>query len=73
MVVELTSLIGLRVLIVDDEAMIASHLQQLLESAGGVVVGPVYNLEKAIDAAQREQLGGAVLDVNLRPDQLPHC
>jgi CheY-like chemotaxis protein len=59
------SLAGLRVLVVDDEYLVAYHLQTLLEDAGCSVVGPVPSLETALAAVRGEKLDGVLLDANL--------
>ena len=55
-----------RILIVEDEYLIAMSLRDVLEGAGSVVVGPVPNVEKAIKTIESEpSLDAAVVDVNL--------
>jgi len=55
-----------RILIVEDEYLIAMSLQDRLESAGSVVLGPVPSVEKAIKKIESEpHIDAAVLDVNL--------
>jgi DNA-binding LytR/AlgR family response regulator len=57
---------GCRVLVVEDEYMLADELRTELQEAGAVVVGPAGQLEAAIDLIQADaDIGGAVLDVNL--------
>ncbi len=56
---------GLRVLLVEDEALIALHTQDVLCEGGYEVVGPADRLDEALDLARSEQLHAAVLDVNL--------
>jgi DNA-binding response OmpR family regulator len=54
-----------RVLLVEDEALIALYIEETLTDAGYDVVGPADRLEAALDLAANEALDGAVLDVNL--------
>lgn len=56
---------GQRVLIVDDESVIALELEMVIGDAGGVVVGPVGDLEDAVALAKTETISAAVLDVRL--------
>lgn len=56
---------GLRVLLVEDEALIALHTQDVLCEAGYEVIGPVDRLDEALSLARSEQFHAAVLDVNL--------
>jgi DNA-binding NtrC family response regulator len=56
---------GCRILIVEDEAMIAFDLQVILEQAGAVVVGPVRTLAAAHQIAANCNLSAAILDVQL--------
>jgi CheY-like chemotaxis protein len=55
-----------RILVVEDEYLIALNLQDSLETAGSVVLGPVSSVEKAISKIESEpHIDAAVLDVNL--------
>jgi CheY-like chemotaxis protein len=56
---------GLRVLLVEDESMVALLLEDMLAELGHEVVGPVARLDKALEMAQRQALDVALLDVNL--------
>lgn len=56
---------GLRVLVVEDEFLVALGLEDNLRSLGYVVVGPVASLSAALDAAMHERVDAAILDVNL--------
>lgn len=59
---------GKRLLVVEDEYLIASDLAYALEDAGAEVIGPAGTVEDALRLVAREgdRLDGAVLDVNLR-------
>jgi CheY-like chemotaxis protein len=55
-----------RILVVEDEYLIAMNLQDGLENVGSVVLGPVASVEKAIKKIESEpHIDAAVLDVNL--------
>ena len=55
-----------RILVVEDEYLIAMSLADALENAGSVVVGPVPSVDKAIQTIDSEpDIDAAVLDVNL--------
>jgi DNA-binding response OmpR family regulator len=56
---------GLRILVVEDEYLVATLIQDFLETAGCVVVGPIPRLAQAVEAAREETCDGAVLDINL--------
>jgi len=57
---------GCRVLVVEDEFMLADEIQMELEDAGALVLGPVGALSRAIALIEEEQqIHGAVLDANL--------
>ena len=55
-----------RVLLVEDEVLIALDTEDVLTSAGYVVIGPAVDLAEAMAMADAEGLDAAVLDVNLR-------
>lgn len=56
---------GRRVLIVEDEMMIAMFLEDLLTDLGFKPVGPAARLEQAVELATSAALEAAILDVNL--------
>ncbi len=59
---------SLRVLLVEDEPLIALFLQSELESAGHQVTGPAYNLKQGLELAGKEAFDVALLDVRLGSD-----
>jgi PAS domain S-box-containing protein len=59
------SLYGRRVLLVEDEPLVALSLQEALQDAGCTVRGPVATLAEAERLAHEEGLDAAVMDVNL--------
>lgn len=61
---------GLRVLVVEDQSIIALHLADVLRDAGCVVIGPVASLKPALALARGERLDLAVLDMNLDGDHV---
>jgi len=62
---------GCRVLVVEDEYLLADDLSLALSSAGAEVLGPVPSVEEAIATIVSEQkIDLAVLDVNLRGDMV---
>ena len=60
------SLAGLRVLVVEDDMLIALDIEQTLQNLGCIVVGPVSKLDLALRLAEGEALDAAILDVNIR-------
>ena len=56
---------GRRVLIVEDEAMIAGLIEVILREVEWSVVGPVATLERALATIERERLDAALLDVRI--------
>ena len=59
-------LVGKRVLVVEDESLVAMLIEGLLEECECSIVGPCSTFEKALEAARTETFDLAVLDVNLR-------
>lgn len=56
---------GLRVLIVEDETIVAMLLEQMLEELGCTVVGVASQVEPAAELARSLELDAAILDMNL--------
>lgn len=56
---------GLRVLLVEDQMIVAMAIENMLRGLGCVVVGPVGTLEAAVRLAREEALDAAILDVSL--------
>ena len=74
-VVPLTSnskspLTGQRILVAEDESFIALELERMLESFGCEVVGPVSSVREVLEQAVKGGCDGALLDVNLRGQQI---
>jgi two-component SAPR family response regulator len=56
---------GLRILVVEDEFLVAMELEAMVQELGGGVIGPLGRLEEAVAIARQETLDAAVLDVNV--------
>jgi DNA-binding response OmpR family regulator len=56
---------GMRVLVVEDNFLVADTICDVLSEQGCEVVGPAPSLERGSRLSQQEGLDGAVLDVNL--------
>jgi DNA-binding NarL/FixJ family response regulator len=54
-----------RILIAEDEALIAYELAQAVEAAGGEVVGPVASVREGLQLLSNEDVHAAILDVRL--------
>jgi DNA-binding response OmpR family regulator len=54
---------GKRILIVEDEALLATMVAEILERSGATIVGPAVSLKKGLMLAEAERLDVAVLDV----------
>jgi CheY-like chemotaxis protein len=63
------SLAGRRILVVEDEALVAIALEDMLLELGCSVIGPALRLGPALEFAATEPLDGAVLDINLGDDR----
>ena len=65
------SLRGRRILVAEDDYMLAEDLRSDLERQGAEVVGPVPSVAEALKLVQAEDnLDGAVLDVNVRGERV---
>jgi len=59
-----------RILLAEDEGLIALDVESMLQGFGCEVVGPLSELEDILLAIQAQPLDGALLDVNLRGRQV---
>ena len=64
------SLAKRRILLAEDEGLIALDVEAMLQGFGCEVVGPLSKLEDILLAVQVQPLDGALLDVNLRGRQV---
>lgn len=65
-----SSLDGLRVLIVEDDALLAFDLEDLLREAGAEPIGPALTLAEAQALADRNPIDGALLDIDLGTEKV---
>jgi CheY-like chemotaxis protein len=54
-----------RILLVEDEVIVALGIEDMLAELGCTVVGPAYSVESGRAIAATEQIDAAVLDINL--------
>ena len=54
-----------RILVVEDEPIVALSLQDMLADMGYEVVGPAFRLAAALELAASEDIDAAILDVNM--------
>jgi CheY-like chemotaxis protein len=64
-----SSLFGKRVLVVEDEPLVALLMSDLLQEAGCVVLGPAYDVATALQLLEVHSPDAAVLDINLGKNQ----
>lgn len=57
-----------RILLVEDEPMIAFALEDMVLDLGYEVIGPAYRLSDALRLAGEGAIDGAILDVNLNEE-----
>lgn len=61
---------GKRILVVEDEALIAVMVEDMLMDMGSDVVGPAATIEAALALARVEAIDAAILDVNVRGERI---
>ena len=61
---------GLRILLVEDDVMVALLIEDMLAELGHEIVGPATRLGKATELAQHEALDAAILDVNINGQEV---
>jgi DNA-binding response OmpR family regulator len=55
-----------RILVVEDEFLVALHIEDTLRRLGYEIIGPVGDLPNAMRLAEAETLSAAILDVHLQ-------
>jgi DNA-binding NtrC family response regulator len=58
-------LLGLRVMLVEDEMLVSLMVEEMLTDVGCIVVGPFARVDQALLAALHQSVDIAVLDVNV--------
>ncbi|MEX2673498.1 MAG: response regulator [Phycisphaeraceae bacterium] len=59
------ALSGLKILLVEDNFLVAHMLKSVLSEMGCEVIGPAPTLEQGLRLAHDEELAGAILDINI--------
>mgnify|MGYP001770131886 CR=1 FL=1 len=63
-------LCGFRILLVEDNALLAMTTDEILRCAGAEIAGPVGTLQEAEQLATCEALSAALLDIKLHSDEV---
>lgn len=61
---------GFRILVVEDEYLLADDISDILTEAGAHVIGPCATVADAVARAGTADLDAAILDINLRGDMV---
>jgi DNA-binding response OmpR family regulator len=61
---------GIKVLVVEDEFLVATLIEEMLQTAGCIVSGPIPRLSEALAAVNHESYDAAILDINLGPERI---
>jgi CheY-like chemotaxis protein len=61
---------GLRVLLVEDEMLVALLLETMLTDLGHQVAGPVARLDKGLEIIEHQAIDLAVLDININGSEV---
>jgi two-component SAPR family response regulator len=64
----MNTLPAIRILILEDEVLLALEAAQTLEEIGAEIVGPVYRVEEAMALLNADCPDAALLDVNINGD-----
>lgn len=66
----MTALTGKRILVVEDEPIIAAFVEDMLLELGATVVGPAYSVAQGLRLARTGAIDAAILDVNVRNESI---
>ena len=64
------SLLGRRILLVEDEMLVSMMLEDVLGEEGCEIVGPAARLGKAVALASNEPIDAAILDLNVASEEV---
>jgi DNA-binding NarL/FixJ family response regulator len=65
-----TPLTGLRILIVEDEVIIAMEIESNLQDAGAEILGPAHTVADGLALAANDVISAAVLDLRIGRDSV---
>ncbi len=65
-----TELSGMRIMVVEDEPLLAMASADLLADSGCAVAGPVSSVKQGMQLIEQEAIDGAILDINLRGEMV---
>lgn len=60
----------MRVLIVEDNPLLAYDLEDMIHEAGMAAVGPAFDLQSGLQLSREEAIDGALLDIDLGSDKV---
>lgn len=60
---------GLRILVVEDEILVAMILEEMLRDLGCEVIGPKGSVSSALEAIEQQNFDAVILDVNLKGER----
>jgi DNA-binding response OmpR family regulator len=60
------SLSGKRILVLEDEFLLALEASEALEQVGATVVGPAHDIDTALALLRSSEIDAALLDINIR-------
>jgi len=63
------SLHGCRVLIIEDEYLLASELEEVLRASRAEIIGPIHDLDSAFEQVAAGGFDVAIIDINLHGQQ----
>ena len=66
----MSALAGRRILVAEDEMLVAMVVETVLDDAACRIVGPFGRLALALKSAQQDDIDAALLDVNLHGEQV---
>jgi CheY-like chemotaxis protein len=65
----MTSLVGKKIMLLEDEAIIAFAVEDMLSDLGCIIVGPALRLDQGLELAAGADIDAAILDVNINSDR----
>ena len=58
------------ILVVEDEAIVAAMVEEMLSELGATIIGPAFSISEALSLAGANEIDAALLDINVNSERV---